>query len=251
MPNYPRFLLIFCCLLLLALPASAQQDEGEVLITEPAPGQELFGLVQISGTATHPSLFNGYVLEWRSAQSPVLWLPINSRVNQQVQDGVLGQWDTVASGVPDGLYQIRLQMFLTDGTVREYQVDNLRLVNSAPTSVPTVAPVVPQVATPLSLPTPGASPTSPIEQPPTATPRPDQAAPVIAVADDSGDSSATLNEIVNFSALQSAFCRGIFFTLGLFGFILLYLALRQQLSPYTRRLWWQIRSEMNDDQRDY
>ena len=237
---------IWVIILLLVFPAGIirAQEEGIAQITSPAEGEQLFGLVEIQGTATHPSLFDGYSLEWSNAQNPDVWLPIQQRVGQQVNNGVLGQWDTVGSNVPDGVYQIRLRMFLTDGAVQDFVLRSLRLVNQAPTGLPTVAPAQATSTLPV-VPTAGPSPTSIILQPPTITPRPTFESPLQdegGTSDSSGEST-----FVNFGAAQSAFCTGAFFTMGLFALIIAYIALRSRLSPFTRRLWWQIRSELDND----
>src|SRR5688572_9144597 len=126
-------ILIALVLLLIAVPASAQEDSSgaTVVIATPTEGQQLFGVEQITGTATHPSQFAGYTLDWSNMRNPDVWLPIQARVNQQVDNGVLGQWDTVA--IPDGLYQIRLRVYLNDGSEVDFIVQNLAVVNSAPT----------------------------------------------------------------------------------------------------------------------
>lgn len=229
-------LLIVVCLLLLPTSALAQEeDPGVVTITSPTTDAQLFGLVEIRGTVTHPSLFDGYILEWSNIQNPDVWLPIQQRVNQQVTEGLLGQWDTVLQAIPDGLYQIRVQMLLTDGSVQTAQVENLNLVNSAPTPLPTpVEQQAPDQVEP--------QPTTIIEQPPTAQPLP-TTVPSLNTSSEGGSSDA----IFNFSALQSAFCSGVYFSAILFALIVGYLLVRSQVSPYTRRLWWQIRSEFEDD----
>ncbi len=222
-------------------------EPGVLSIASPTDGQQLFGLVEIVGTATHPSLFDGYILEWSNIQNPEVWLPIQQRVNQQVNNGVLGQWDTVSAGVPDGIYQIRLRLFLTDETTQDFQVNNLVLINSAPTQVPTPLPAVP-TATIQALPLSGPTPTSVVQQPPTVTPRPTFENPVdLNQENSSGDEE---NSIFNFSAVQSAFCLGAYFSMAFFALVITYLVFRKQISPFTRRLWWQIRSEFDNDQ-DY
>jgi hypothetical protein len=241
-----RWYICILVILLMAVPLSAlhAQEQGIAQITTPAEGAQLFGLVEILGTATHPSLFDGYVLEWSNVQNPDVWLPIQQRIGQQVVNGVLGQWDTAGSNIPDGSYQIRLRMFLTDGSVQDFVLRSLTLINSAPTDLPTVIPA--QATSTLSvLPTAGPSPTSIILQPPSVTPRPTFESPL---QDDSGSSSDSGNStVVNFGAAQGAFCTGVFFSVGLFALIIAYIALRSRLSPFTRRLWWQIRSELDND----
>lgn len=245
-------LLFLVAIPLLAGGARAQDatlEAGTAVITSPTDGQQVFGLLEIIGTASHPSAFDGYALEWSNAQNPDVWLPIQPPLSQAVNDGILGQWDTVAAGIPDGVYQIRLRMFLIDGTFQDFEVKNLVVVNSTPTGIPTAAVAPPTPSLPL-LPTAGASPTSLILQPPTVTPRPTFEQPLGSASSD-GSTRSDENTFINFNAVQSAVCNGVYFTFGLFGIILVYLLLRRQISPYTRRLWWQIRSEIENDRRDF
>jgi hypothetical protein len=245
-------LAIIALLFVLASTLHAQDDpttapfieEGIAVVSSPVDGQPLFGLVEIIGTARHPSLFQSYTLNWRNAQSTEdLWLPIQEPISQQVTAGILGQWDTVGTGRPDGIYDIRLRMILSDGTFQEFIVRNIRLSNSTPTELPTIQPDLPTATLP-TLPITGETPTPLIQQPPTVTPRPTFESPSTA-SNSSGDSGES--EVVNFGAIQSAFCTGVFFSLGMFAVIIAYLLLRSQISPFTRRLWWQIRSELDND----
>jgi hypothetical protein len=224
---------------ILAQEVTPSADDGVYQITSPTDSGQLFGLVEIIGSASHPSLFQSYTLEWSNAQNPV-WLPIQQPISQQVTNGLLGQWDTVAGGIPDGIYQIRLRVALTDGSEQEVVVRNLVLSNAAPTPQPTVAqPIIPTNA-------PEQSGSSLIEQPPGATPLPTFEPPRFEPASSDGGEEV----FVTFSSAQGAICNGVLFSLALFGVVIVYLLIRGQLSPYTRRLWWQIRSEI-EDQRDY
>jgi hypothetical protein len=247
-----RRLVSFLFLVIINLPLpqtpAFAQDEGVAVISSPVDGQPLFGLVEIIGTARHPSLFDRYTLEWRNAQSTEdLWLPIQEPISQQVTAGILGQWDTVGTGRPDGIYDIRLRMVLTDGTFQEFIVRNVRLSNSAPTELPT-SPSEQATATLPLIPTTGETPTPLIQQPPASTPRPTFPPPAT-TGESSGSSSG--DELVNLDAVQSAFCTGVFFSMGLFAVIIVYLILRSQISPFTRQLWWQIRSELDNNRQDY
>jgi len=227
------------------------QDAPQIEITTPTTGDTLFGLIEITGTASAPN-FDRYSLEWSNAQNPDVWLPIQQPVSQQVTASVLGQWDTVGSAVPDGVYQIRLRMFLQDETVETVEITNLRVANAEPTQIPTPIPPLPT-----STNEPDQDNAAPlIEQPPTVTPvptfppaqtAPDTTAPDIA-SDTDSLSTTSDTEIFNVSAVQSAFCNGMLFSGILFGIIIAYLLVRRQLSPLTRRIWYQVRSEMDNDQ---
>lgn len=147
----------------------AQTDEGVARISAPELDAELSGTIQISGTAIDPG-FVQYNLDF-ALDPPAgddAWKPIQPPIAQQVQDGVLGSWDTTQTA--DGVYQIRLRIVRQDGTAIDDQV-RVRVFNATP--VPTPTPTEPATATaPPPTATAGPSPTSLIWQPPTRTPRP-------------------------------------------------------------------------------
>lgn len=245
-----KYVLLLCSLLLLTLPALAQEPPGVqdtiVVITSPVPFQTISGQVVISGSAGHPSAFVGYELEYDNLTDPTeIWLPIGSRVTQQVTEGTLGIWDTVGLGISDGLYQIRLRVFLNlpDIAPVELIVSNLTLINTAPTPLPTI-----DTSDTFTPPTPGPSPTSPIEQPPTNTPRPTIESR-IQTDNNSRSATSTNSTTLNFGRLQGAFCFGSTLAFGFFALLLGYLWLRARLRPVTRQLMWQIRSELDQERR--
>lgn len=209
-------------------------DQLRAIITSPAEGQQLFGLVNILGSAEHPTAFARYTLEYDDLSDPaVTWLLVQPAVQQQVRDGVLGTWNT--NVVPDGFYRLRLRVFLDDGQVGEYIVTNLRVVNRAPTPVPTVPIMEPAAAgQPI---TPGPSPTSPIVQPPSNNPVSGElsdlaAQPPVATINDApvttttGQSAARLN----LTRVRQAFCAGFYLAMGAFVFMAVYIVLRHHTS---------------------
>jgi len=235
------------------VPAAAQApDDVIVVIAYPAASQQLFGLVNIVGSAGHPTAFNSYTLEYNDLGDPgAPWLLVQPRVQQQVRDDVLGTWNT--NVVPDGTYQIRLRVFLDDGQVGETIVSDLKVVNSQPTPVPTAA-----TGAELSpeAPTPGPSPTSPIEQPLSNNPA---ASGLEGLGPDSGDAEVdspsstdngrTSSETrINTGRIRGAFCSGVYLTLVIFAVLLVYSLLRGRLRPYTRRVLWQPQDYWHDDQ---
>lgn len=245
--------LIVCCagVSLAAAPVLSRVmaqagDATQAIITAPTTGEQLFGQVTISGTASHPSLFASYTLEYDSLSDPaVQWLLVQPRVSQQVQNDVLGVWNT--NVIPDGVYQLRLRVALTDGQSAETVVSNLRVVNSAPTPIPTSAAPLGDDA----LPTPGPSPTSLIQQPPSNNPDDDAITgldtPVPAAAVTTSGSSDPERRI-NLSRIWRAFCSGVYLTLAAFAVMLVYVVVRARLRPYTQRLVWQIQDEFDKDQ---
>ncbi len=229
-----------------AAPAgvAAQTPDDQILsvITFPADGAQLFGLVNILGSAAHPTGFARYALEYDDLSDPnVLWLLVQPPVQQQVHDGVLGTWDT--NLVPDGFYRLRLRVFLDDERTGEYIVSNLRVANSLPTPVPTL-PVV-NVAPVSPVPSPGPSPTSPVFQPPGNTPAsgegPGSSQPPApgswGGAGSSGEERTTTR--VNTGRIGNAFCTG--FYLAVVGFVLMlgYVLLRRRARTFPQATDWQ------------
>jgi len=246
--------LLVLAFLLLPGTAAAQAPEGLVaVITAPVDGQQLFGLVNISGSAEDSTAFESYTLEYNDLGDPTApWLLVQPRVQQQVKNNVLGTWNT--NLVPDGTYRLRLRVFLQDGQVGEFVVSDLKVVNSVPTPVPTAASGAAVDATP-AVPTPGPSPTSLIVQPSSSNP---SAGEVVGpAAPDSGQLTGESSPLdvegpakktarINTSRVRGAFCTGVYLTLGAFGIMVVYVLVRGRLRPFTRRLLWQIQDEVDD-----
>lgn len=237
-------------LLSLAGPAAAQSpDEITAVITSPVDGQQLFGLVNIVGSATHPAAFDYFTLEYIDQSDPnAPWYLVQEPVRQPTQDAVLGAWNT--NMVPDGVYRLRLRVFLTDGQIKEFVVSNLRVINSQPTPVPTTA--AGGFDTSQNAPTPGPSPTSPIEQPPSNDPSTGEiigsgaptSEPVQPVTTERQTEKQTR---INTARVRSAFCSGVYLALGIFGFMLVYRLFRGRLRPYTRRLDWTAQDDYDHE----
>lgn len=150
------------------LPGVAAQANG---ITSPKDGDVLRGQVQIIGTAVHPEFLRYELFFGPCPVSGVEWCGIGNAVFQQVQNGLLGVWNTPA--IPDGIYQIQLRVVKRDGNYEPYFVRDLVVANTRPpteTPTPTETPGTPTPETPVST-LPAGTPTVIIEQPPTSTPR--------------------------------------------------------------------------------
>lgn len=222
------------------------QDDAIADISDPVQGEVVTGQVEISGSASHSSLYAGYELEFDNLTDPgELWIPIGVRITQPVTNGILGVWDTVGLRVADGSYQLRLRVFLSDGSAPvERIVRDVQVTNTAPTALPTIPQDIPS-PTPLTLDSGGVTSTPLIVQPATSTPRPT----IVPLAgQDAGNSSSSDRTLsVNFGSLQSAFCTGsmiafIFFA-GLGGYVMV----RARVRPAVRQAWWQIRNEFDQD----
>ena len=109
-----------------------------VFILSPIPGNIVAGSVQVIGAAMHPE-FLQYQLEYGPDPNPSnLWYPITGGVQSPVFNGLLGIWNTNTSNTPDGIYQLRLRVFLRNGVDwGNVVVSNIRIQNRIPTPVPT------------------------------------------------------------------------------------------------------------------
>ena len=115
-----------------------------ILILSPLPNNVISGNTQILGSAIHPE-FLQYRVEFGPDPNPGnLWFPITGVVQTTVLNSVLGVWNTTTSAVPDGTYQIRLRVFLRDGSEQSTVVNNIRVQNQAPTPIPTSTPNIPR-----------------------------------------------------------------------------------------------------------
>jgi PKD repeat protein len=108
-------------------------------IISPAPGNLVAGTVQVIGAAIHPQ-FLQYILEFGPDPNPSnLWYPLTPPVTSPLLNGILGTWGTL--GLNDALYQLRLRVFLRDGSQLISTVNGLRVQNGQPTAIPTSTPV--------------------------------------------------------------------------------------------------------------
>ncbi|MFQ3568070.1 MAG: PKD domain-containing protein [Aggregatilineales bacterium] len=118
------------------MPGQAQNTAAPVniAILSPAPNMVVSGAVQVIGSASHPQ-FLQYQLEFGPDPNPGnLWYQATNTVQTPVNNGLLGVWNTLP--IQDGTYQLRLRVYLRDGTLLSTIVNNLRLQNRQPTPVP-------------------------------------------------------------------------------------------------------------------
>jgi len=165
---------------LAAWPARSQAaplTQGPIaVITSPKDGQELQGVVTITGSANHPE-FDRYELAYGPEPNPNdAWQPFASN-QQPVADNVLGVWDTAS--VADGNYSLRLRVVRKDSNYDEAFIRGLRVINQQARSTPTPsaeASPTPEATTDLATAVPGVEPTLRsvptvlVEQPPTSIP---------------------------------------------------------------------------------
>jgi len=122
-------------LVAIIMPSSAiAQAPGYADITRPQPGEAIFGLITIEGSAAHPS-FVYYELSFAYQPNPSdTWFPIMQPIQTSITDGRLGIWDT--TGITDGNYQLRLIVWLENGKSLEAVASDLRIRNTTPTETP-------------------------------------------------------------------------------------------------------------------
>jgi PKD repeat protein len=114
------------------------------MILSPIPGNVVSNNVQVLGSAIHPN-FVQYQLEYGPEPNPNnLWYTIGAPRQTTVLNGVLGIWST--NTIPDGTYQLRLRVYLRDGSNPQTVVNNIRVQNrpNAPTVVPTPTSSIPR-----------------------------------------------------------------------------------------------------------
>jgi PKD repeat protein len=112
-----------------------------ILILSPVPGNVVAGNVQILGAAVHPQ-FLQYQLEYGPEGAPNLWYQATSAQQVPINNGILGVWNTTS--VPDGAYNLRLRVYLRDGTTVATVVNNIRVQNRTATPIPSATPNIPR-----------------------------------------------------------------------------------------------------------
>jgi PKD repeat protein len=136
------------------LPANAQ-GRINIVILSPIPGSVISGSVPVFGATEHPQ-FAHYQLQYGTDPNPSnFWYPITDPIPTPVLNGLLGNWNTTS--IPDGTYQLRLQVGLTDGSVVTIVSNNLQIRNTAP--IPTAtSPIQQSVAAFTANPSTGQAP---------------------------------------------------------------------------------------------
>lgn len=211
---------------------AAPLAQGQATVTYPTEGATIGGVVQITGTAAHPSIL-WYDVSYAfgpEATAGTQWISLTRMENTQVENGVLATWDT--TGLPDGQYCLALTVVGRDDSftyqqiVRRLTVDNTRFVAS-----PT-----PEQPTPSPLPTAEIGPTATpvrVEQPPTATPRASHV-PGEEREDTAPDAQGRSRLVFDIAGLRDAFCNGGLVVLMLFVLLGLYQSAKAIIRWYLR-----------------
>jgi hypothetical protein len=195
-------------MLKLALALFILFQDTPLAITSPLAGDTLRGQVQISGGMNMPGFSSAELaFSYAASESADVWFAIQT-FSQPPADSVFAIWDTAA--ITDGDYNLRLRVFLEDGTTQEVIVSDLKIRNDT-----SEAPATP---------TEGAFPQFIATTPPPARTEPTPSA----VAFHPTSTSLPPNPAsVTVEAIQSTFGRGALIALGLFAFLSLILRLRK------------------------
>jgi hypothetical protein len=154
----------------LTIAVAAAQAPGYAEILSPRGGEAIRGVFTIEGTASHPA-FASYQLSFAYALDDLqTWFLLGEPQSNPVDESGLGLWDT--NGISDGEYNLRLEVFLTNGNSIVSIVEGIRVRNTTPIEPPTAAPQeiesLTSPATPTATPTPRPTPLPPLNQDPTA-----------------------------------------------------------------------------------
>ncbi|MFZ4827450.1 MAG: SH3 domain-containing protein [Phototrophicaceae bacterium] len=133
---WKRIVIVWVLLLWVTSVAQAQDPQAE--ITSPLPISLLKGTVTIQGTVNLDNL-RLYFLQFRQLNEDLLpvdgqaslWSPATLPNSTNVTDGVLGEWDT--STVEDGIYELQLVVFPTEGLPIQVGLSPVRVENTPQT----------------------------------------------------------------------------------------------------------------------
>jgi hypothetical protein len=220
-------------LVLVWVGQSNAQAQNQCLIQSPSTGSQARGQAIITGTATHAD-FRWYQLGYAPDPNPdgkwqFFWSSESAVVGAQ-----LGVWDTTL--IPDGTYQLILEVHRNDGNNEHCFVQKISVNNSAPTATFTALPLPTRADTPTPLPTSENTPTVIVEQPPTATPRPTPT--YSGVNNPTPTPQMTRFQLpIDPASVRTAGCRGAQLTILVALVIALYFIIRSIIAHGVRKTW--------------
>jgi len=143
-------------------------EGASVALSQPAPGETVFGEVYVGGQANLPD-FHYYIVEYGVGRDPIGWGPVTGPVYAPVDGGLLAIWNV--SRLENRDYTLRVLVFNQAGNAAEARtwvwVQNATPTATAtPTETPTPEPSVTPTPTPTDTPLPTVTST------PTSTPTP-------------------------------------------------------------------------------
>lgn len=177
-------------------------------ISAPQGGDVIRGQVQITGNMVVPNFASSELAFKYASDSADNWFTIQT-FPQPTADSDLAVWDTTT--LTDGDYNLRLRIFMIDGTFQDVQVSDLKIRNDTPepTEVVLTETALPQFNAATSLPVLSQLTSTAIITFPSSTPLP-----------------ANPASVTN-SSIYATFGRGALIVLVLFIFFSLILRLRK------------------------
>lgn len=164
------------------LPLAPLDECGEsivrpqVLITDPAAGATVSGVVPIFGTVQLPN-FDRYEVQYGVGDDPQGWGWISGPHLAQAQNDLLTHWDT--DDLAPGVYTLRVRAFDTQQYAVEARVQIEVLAPTAtPTATPSPTPEATYTATPTPTPTVSPTPGVTVTPIPMHTPTPGLTPPI-------------------------------------------------------------------------
>ena len=159
-------------------PCPESAGAAQALITAPADGQTVEGIITVEGVALAAN-FSHYVVEYGVSWGPQAFGPVAGPYHQLVEGGPLAEWDTRQQ--PNGPYTLRVEVYDQSGAAYEGRAVVL-IDNPRPTPTHTLIPSetpTPQPATETPTPIPATETATPVPptdtptlEPPTVTPTP-------------------------------------------------------------------------------
>lgn len=111
--------------------------QQQVSIDSPRPGDALQGQVNITGT-TAVEGFQAYEVAFAYQQDTTnTWFPL-AQGKDAISSDTLATWDTTT--ITDGMYRVRVMVYLSDGRALQTVVSGLRVRNYTPVETATPAP---------------------------------------------------------------------------------------------------------------
>lgn len=133
--------------LLLLFPWMGVQAQSGISITQPLPGEALQGTVNLQGSTSAVDFQSAEVAFAYEADPNGGWFIIQ-RSDQPVENGSLATWDTTT--ITDGIYRLRVRVFLKSGKELTAEVQGVRVRNYTPieANTPSAVPMVTGTAQP-------------------------------------------------------------------------------------------------------
>ena len=163
MTRIGKLLLLIPFLAAVAVRSVAAQ--GQPVILSPRQGEVLQGTVTITGSSAETGFLSSEVDFAYAGDTTGTWFLV-AAASQPVDSNTLATWDTTT--ITDGNYNLRLRVYLKDGTHLDAIIPDQRVRNYTPVETPTPAPtaILPTLTptdtlTPTPFPTPTPLPVNP------------------------------------------------------------------------------------------